>query len=111
MTDDKKAEVMHIMGDVKGKTAVIVDDMVATAGSLVEAVEAIKKAGAKEVTPHAPEKPKEVTHEKHIPPKKEEEEFDEDLMSEEYYSRRWQQSLALFKSSIRRIASCGLMKS
>ena len=47
--DDKKAEVMHIMGDVKGKTAVIVDDMVATAGSLVEAVEAIKRAGALEV--------------------------------------------------------------
>ena len=47
--DDKKAEVMHIMGDVKGKTAMIVDDMVATAGSLVEAVEAIKKSGALEV--------------------------------------------------------------
>jgi len=47
--DDKKAEVMHIMGDVKGKTAMIVDDMVATAGSLVEAVAAIKKAGALEV--------------------------------------------------------------
>ena len=47
--DDKKADVMHIMGDVKGKAAVIVDDMVATAGSLVEAVEAIKKAGALEV--------------------------------------------------------------
>ena len=37
------------MGDVKGKNAVIVDDMVATAGSLVEAVDAIKKAGAKDV--------------------------------------------------------------
>jgi ribose-phosphate pyrophosphokinase len=47
--DDKKAEVMHIMGDVRGKHAVIVDDMVATAGSLVEAVDAIKKAGAKDV--------------------------------------------------------------
>ena len=46
---DKEAEVMHIMGDVKGKVAVIVDDMVATAGSLVEAVDAIKKAGALEV--------------------------------------------------------------
>ena len=43
---DKEAEVMHIMGDVEGKHAVIVDDMVATAGSLVEAVEAIKKKGA-----------------------------------------------------------------
>ena len=47
--DDKKSEVMHIMGDVKGKTAMLVDDMVATAGSLVEAVEAVKKAGALEV--------------------------------------------------------------
>lgn len=37
------------MGDVKGKTAVIVDDMVATAGSLVEAVDAIKKEGALDV--------------------------------------------------------------
>ena len=47
--NDEKAEVMHIMGDVKNKVAVIVDDMVATAGSLVEAVDAIKKAGALEV--------------------------------------------------------------
>jgi len=44
--DDKTAEAMHIMGEVKGKNAVIVDDMVATAGSLVEAAAAIKKAGA-----------------------------------------------------------------
>ncbi|MBN1526626.1 MAG: ribose-phosphate diphosphokinase, partial [Candidatus Omnitrophica bacterium] len=44
--DDTKAEVMHIMGDVKGKHALIVDDMVATAGSLVEAVAAIKRQGA-----------------------------------------------------------------
>jgi ribose-phosphate pyrophosphokinase len=47
--DDKHAEAMHIMGDVKDKYAIIVDDMVATAGSLVEAVDAIKKAGAKDV--------------------------------------------------------------
>ncbi len=47
--NDKKAEAIHIMGDVKGKVAVIVDDMVATAGSLVEACEAIKKKGALEV--------------------------------------------------------------
>jgi len=47
--NDKEAEVMHIMGDVKGKHALIIDDMVATAGSLVEAVEAIKKAGARDV--------------------------------------------------------------
>jgi len=47
--NDKEAEVMHIMGDVKGKHAVIVDDMVATAGSLVEAVEAIRNSGALDI--------------------------------------------------------------
>ena len=47
--DDQKSEVMHILGDVKGKHAIIVDDMVATAGSLVEATEAIKREGAKDV--------------------------------------------------------------
>lgn len=47
--NDKEAEVMHILGEVKGKDAIIVDDMVATAGSLVEAVDALKKAGAKDV--------------------------------------------------------------
>lgn len=47
--NDKEAEVMHIMGDVKGKHAVVVDDMVATAGSLVEAVDAIKSEGALDV--------------------------------------------------------------
>ncbi|MBU0881582.1 MAG: ribose-phosphate pyrophosphokinase [Candidatus Omnitrophica bacterium] len=47
--NDKQAEAMHIMGDVEGKNVVIIDDMVATAGSLVEAVTALKKAGALEV--------------------------------------------------------------
>jgi len=45
-----EAEVMDIMGEVKGKNALIVDDLVSTAGSLVEAVRALKEAGAKEVT-------------------------------------------------------------
>jgi ribose-phosphate pyrophosphokinase len=47
--NDKDAEVMHILGEVKGKNAIIVDDIVATAGSLVEAVAALKKAGAKDI--------------------------------------------------------------
>ncbi len=46
---DIKAEVMHIMGDVEGKNVVLVDDIVATAGSLVEAVNALKKNGVKDV--------------------------------------------------------------
>jgi ribose-phosphate pyrophosphokinase len=47
--NDSQAEAMHIMGDVKGKNVVLVDDMVATAGSLVEAADAVKKAGARDV--------------------------------------------------------------
>jgi len=47
--DDKETEVMNIMGDVKGKNAVLVDDMIATAGSLVEAAQALKNAGAKDI--------------------------------------------------------------
>ncbi|MBI2447157.1 MAG: ribose-phosphate pyrophosphokinase [Candidatus Omnitrophica bacterium] len=43
---DTEVETLHIMGDVQGKNAIIVDDLVATAGSLVEAVGALKKAGA-----------------------------------------------------------------
>jgi len=47
--DDKKAEVMNIMGEVQGKNIIIVDDIVATAGSLVEGANALKNAGAKDV--------------------------------------------------------------
>lgn len=43
------SEVMNILGDVKGKNCVIVDDLVATGGSLIEATAAIKKAGAQDV--------------------------------------------------------------
>jgi len=35
-----KTEVMHILGDVAGKDAIIVDDLIATGSSLIEAVEA-----------------------------------------------------------------------
>ncbi len=42
-------EVMNILGEVKGMNALIIDDIVATAGSLVEAANALKKAGAKDV--------------------------------------------------------------
>ncbi|VAX36875.1 Ribose-phosphate pyrophosphokinase [hydrothermal vent metagenome] len=45
----EKTQVMNILGDVKGKHAILVDDIVATAGSLVEAVEALKKKGVKDV--------------------------------------------------------------
>ena len=39
-------EVMHLLGEVKGKTCVLVDDLIATGSSLVEAAQAVKDAGA-----------------------------------------------------------------
>jgi ribose-phosphate pyrophosphokinase len=43
------AEVHHVIGDVEGRTALIVDDIVDTAGTLTKVAEAIKAEGAKEV--------------------------------------------------------------
>ena len=43
------AKVMNIIGAVKGKTCIIVDDMVDTAGTLCQAAEALKDEGAKGV--------------------------------------------------------------
>ena len=45
----EKAEAMHILGEVEGKDAIIVDDLIATGSSLIEAVEALKKGKAKSV--------------------------------------------------------------
>jgi ribose-phosphate pyrophosphokinase len=44
-----EAEVMNIIGDVRGRNILIVDDLVDTAGTLVNAVKALKAAGAKDV--------------------------------------------------------------
>lgn len=44
--DDQHTETMSILGEVKGKNIVIVDDLVATASSICEAALALKKAGA-----------------------------------------------------------------
>jgi ribose-phosphate pyrophosphokinase len=43
------AEVMNLIGSVEGKTAIMIDDMVDTAGSLTEGAKAIKRFGAKDV--------------------------------------------------------------
>ena len=47
------AQVMHIIGDVSGKTSVIIDDMVDTAGTLCKAAEALKEHGAVKVVAYA----------------------------------------------------------
>jgi ribose-phosphate pyrophosphokinase len=43
------SEVMHIIGDVDGKTCIIVDDMIDTAGTLCQAATALKAHGAGDV--------------------------------------------------------------
>jgi ribose-phosphate pyrophosphokinase len=43
------AEIMNIIGDVEGRTCVLVDDMVDTAGTLCHAATALKERGAKSV--------------------------------------------------------------
>jgi len=44
-----ESQVMHIIGDVKGKTCILIDDMVDTAGTLCKAAEALKEHGALKV--------------------------------------------------------------
>lgn len=48
-TGPNVAKAMNIIGDVKGKDVVIVDDMIDTAGTLVEAARTLKENGAKSI--------------------------------------------------------------
>jgi ribose-phosphate pyrophosphokinase len=47
--EHNRAETMHFIGDVDGKVAIIVDDMIDTAGSIVSAIDTLYANGAKEV--------------------------------------------------------------
>jgi ribose-phosphate pyrophosphokinase len=47
------AEVMNIIGEVEGRTCVIMDDMVDTAGTLCKAAQVLKERGAKQVFAYA----------------------------------------------------------
>ena len=40
---------MNIIGDVKNKTCIIVDDIIDSGGTIINAVDALKKNGASEV--------------------------------------------------------------
>ncbi|KKO09189.1 hypothetical protein LCGC14_0035280 [marine sediment metagenome] len=48
-----QAQVMHIIGEIEGRTCVVVDDMIDTAGTLCKAGEALKEHGAKRVVAYA----------------------------------------------------------
>jgi len=45
-TDDGTAEVMNVVGDVEGRTCIIQDDIIDTAGTIVKAANALKANGA-----------------------------------------------------------------
>ncbi len=47
------AQVMHIIGDVKDRDCIIVDDMIDTGGTLCKAAEALKEQGARRVFAYA----------------------------------------------------------
>ncbi|QJT08245.1 ribose-phosphate diphosphokinase [Oceanidesulfovibrio marinus] len=47
--EPNKAKAMHVIGDVKGKMAVVLDDMIDTAGTMVSAADVLLENGAKEV--------------------------------------------------------------
>ena len=44
-----ESEVMNIIGDVKGKDAIIVDDIIDTGGTLIKSMHALKQAGMKRI--------------------------------------------------------------
>ena len=48
-----QSEVMNIIGDIEGKTAVLIDDMIDTAGTIANAANVIEAMGAKEVYAYA----------------------------------------------------------
>jgi ribose-phosphate pyrophosphokinase len=43
------SEVMHVIGSVRGRTAILMDDIVDTAGTIVHAAEALREMGARDV--------------------------------------------------------------
>jgi ribose-phosphate pyrophosphokinase len=47
--DSEKAKIHHVIGDVKGKRALIFDDEIATGGSILEVVRALDSLGVKEI--------------------------------------------------------------
>ena len=48
-TEINEAEIMHVIGDVEGRTTLVVDDMIDTAGTLVKTTETLFEHGAEAV--------------------------------------------------------------
>jgi ribose-phosphate pyrophosphokinase len=48
-TEPNEAKIMNIIGDIEGKTALLLDDMVDTAGTLTQAASALAQQGAAKI--------------------------------------------------------------
>jgi len=48
--DDERARAVHLVGDVRGKRALIVDDEMATGGTVIESAEFVMREGARDVS-------------------------------------------------------------
>jgi ribose-phosphate pyrophosphokinase len=48
-TGHDQSEALHVIGDVKGKSVFIVDDLISTAGTACEAARVLKESGAREI--------------------------------------------------------------
>lgn len=48
--DDEKAKAVHLIGEVDGKDALIIDDEIASGGTLIEAVDFLKRQGVSSIT-------------------------------------------------------------
>jgi ribose-phosphate pyrophosphokinase len=48
-TGANEAKIMHVIGDVRGRDVILLDDIIDTAGTIVQAVSALKEEGARRV--------------------------------------------------------------
>jgi ribose-phosphate pyrophosphokinase len=48
-TSPNEAKIMHVIGDVRGRDVILLDDMIDTAGSITQAVQALKAEGARRI--------------------------------------------------------------
>jgi ribose-phosphate pyrophosphokinase len=48
-TAPNEAKIMHVIGEVRGRDVILLDDMIDTAGSITQAVEALRQEGARQI--------------------------------------------------------------
>ena len=48
-TEEREVKVMHVVGDVAGKNAIVIDDMIDRAGTMGEAIRGLRESGVKDI--------------------------------------------------------------